>query len=214
MAPGFLIALEGIDGAGKSTQARLLARALAERGYEVLLTREPSDAPLGVKLRQYLAGGPRRLPPELELAWFMADRREHVARVLTPALAAGEVVVSDRSYYSSAAYQGARGLDPEAIIALNETFAPRPDVVFLLTLPVAEALRRRPEAKGLWRGGEVQSYLGRVSACYDRLQGPHLVRLDARLPLEAVHHQLVALTLAALRRAGLFPTPGTWEGKT
>ncbi|MCL6621110.1 MAG: dTMP kinase [Syntrophobacterales bacterium] len=213
MAPGFLIALEGMDGAGKSTQARLLAQALAERGYEVLLTREPSDAPLGVRLRQYLVGGGRRLPPELELAWFMADRREHVARVLAPALAAGKVVVSDRSYYSSAAYQGARGLDPEAIIALNETFAPRPDVVFLLLLPVAEALRRRPEAKGLWRRGEVQSYLGRVSACYERLQGPHLVRLDARLPLEAVHHQLVALTLAALRRAGLFPTPGIWEGK-
>ncbi len=205
MAPGFLIALEGIDGAGKSTQARLLAAALGARGYRVRLTREPSDGPLGGWLRRYLAHSGRRLPPELELAWFMADRREHVEQVIRPALAEGRIVISDRCYYSSAAYQGARGLDPEGIIAQNEAFAPRPDLVFLLELPVAEALRRRKLSPGVSQISEAREYLQRVKDCYRRLKGPHLLRLDARRPLEAVHRHLLALSLAALRRAGVFP---------
>lgn len=126
MGRGFFIVLEGIDGSGKTTQARWLAEALRQKGYEVVLTREPSDGPLGRRLRRYLAASPRRLSSELELAWFLADRRDHVETIIRPALEQGKVVISDRYYYSSAAYQGARGLDPEAILRLNEAFAPGP----------------------------------------------------------------------------------------
>lgn len=211
MGRGFFIVLEGIDGSGKTTQARLLAETLRHRGYEVALTREPSDGPLGIWLRRYLASSPRRLSPEVELAWFLADRREHVEKIIRPALAEGKIVISDRYYYSSAAYQGARGLDPEAIIALNEAFAPQPDLVFLLELPVAEALRRRQQATGVRQLSESREYLERVQACYEQLQRPHLVRLNALLPIEEVHRHLVAFSLTALKRAGVSPVAGTWE---
>ncbi|MEJ5330677.1 MAG: dTMP kinase [Desulfobaccales bacterium] len=211
MGRGFFIVLEGIDGSGKTTQAWLLAEALRLKGYEVVLTREPSDGPLGRWLRRYLAASPRRLSPELELAWFLADRCEHVANLIRPALEQGKIVISDRYYYSSAAYQGARGLDPEAIIVLNEAFAPRPDLVFLLELPVAEALRRRQQSAGVRQLSEAREYLERVQACYERFQGPHLVRLNAALPLQVLHCHVMSLSLTALERAGVSPVAGTWE---
>lgn len=199
MAPGFLIALEGVDGAGKTTQARLLAAALRERGWPVVLTREPSDGPTGQKLRDYLAGGGRRLTAGEELALFMEDRREHVARVIRPALEEGRVVVTDRYYYSSAAYQGARGLDPGHIISLNETFAPRPDLLIILTLPSAEGLARRQRAKGeAPQVSEDQTYLEQVAALYDTFAGPHLRRVLARGAPEEVHARMLKLVLKAL----------------
>lgn len=211
MGRGFFIVLEGIDGSGKTTQARWLAEALRQKGYEVVLTREPSDGPLGRRLRRYLAASPRRLSPELELSWFLADRREHVESIIRPALEQGKIVISDRYYYSSMAYQGARGLDPEAIILLNKAFAPQPDVVFLLGLPVAEALRRRQQSAGLRQLSESREYLERVQACYERLHEPHLVRLNALLPLEEVHRHLVAFSLTALEQSGGSLVAGPWE---
>jgi dTMP kinase len=89
---GVLLALEGVDGSGKTTQARLLAEALRQRGLAVLLTREPTSGPAGEKLRRYLAGPSRHLSPDAELALFLEDRREHVALVIRPALAAGQVM--------------------------------------------------------------------------------------------------------------------------
>lgn len=205
MGRGFFIVLEGIDGSGKTTQARWLAEALRQKGYEVVLTREPSDGPLGRRLRRYLAASPRRLSSELELAWFLADRRDHVETIIRPALEQGKVVISDRYYYSSAAYQGARGLDPEAILRLNEAFAPRPDLVLLLEVPVAEALRRRGQMHGPPQLSEAREYLERVQASYRRLGGGTVHRLDGGLPPESVHRRLLELTVAALRRAGLSP---------
>ena len=125
-----LIVFEGIDGAGKTTQARHLASALARPGREILATKEPTDGPAGRRLRASAAGS-RPVCAE-ELALFVEDRRQHVAEVLTPALDRGAVVIVDRYYFSTAAYQGARGLDPAAILALHATFAPRPDRLFLL----------------------------------------------------------------------------------
>src|SRR4030065_216390 len=139
---GVLLALEGIDGCGKSTQAELLASALRERGLEVVLTCEPTDSPLGRQIREYFQGPTRYLSPKEELNLFMADRREHVEEVINPALAEGKIVITDRYYYSSVAYQGALGLDPDRIVAQNEVLAVRPDLTVILTLPVAMALAR------------------------------------------------------------------------
>jgi len=107
---GRLIALEGLDGCGKTTQAARIAEALRARGREVVVTREPSDGPIGTKIRA-LARGAAPPDAERELALFTDDRREHVALVIEPALAAGRWVITDRYFLSTVADQGASGLD-------------------------------------------------------------------------------------------------------
>jgi dTMP kinase len=196
---GFLLDLEGVDGSGKTTQARLLAVSLLQQGREVVLTQEPGPGPVGEKLRRYLQGDDRHLTPEEELDLFLADRREHVEQVIKPALAAGQMVITDRYYYSSVAYQGALGLDPTWILEENETFAPRPDLVFLLVLPVPQALARLERPRQV---SELPRYLERVAAIYHNLQGPHIQRLDATASPQALHADLLARTLAALAAFG------------
>ena len=112
----------------------MLAASLKKEGHQVVLTREPTHGPAGQKLQSYLLGPSRHLSPAEELDLFMADRREHVAQIIKPALERGKVVLTDRYYYSSVAYQGALGLDPHDILAANEAFAPVPDLVFILEL--------------------------------------------------------------------------------
>jgi dTMP kinase len=137
---GLLIALEGIDGVGKTTQLSALRDALEAAGLDVVTSREPTLGPHGQRLRQSMREG--RLGPDEELALFMADRREHVASLIAPSLAAGKVVLLDRYYFSTAAYQGARGWDPRGLIADNEAFAPRPDLVVVLDADLADSLGR------------------------------------------------------------------------
>jgi dTMP kinase len=200
MGRGFFIVLEGVDGAGKTTQAKLLAEALRERGYEVVLTQEPSDGPIGEKIRRYLLGGSRHLTPEEELALFMADRREHVEKVIRPALDEGLIVISDRYYFSSAAYQGALGLDPEEILTAHKEFAPPPDLVFFFTLsPDAALARRRGKAQQV---SESLAYLEKVAAIYSTFQGPCLHRVATVGPVEETHASVLALTLRALEERG------------
>jgi len=140
MRPGLFIVIEGIDGTGKSTQARRLGEWFAAQGRKVVLSREPTDGPWGTKLRESAATG--RLAPEDELQYFLNDRRQHVAEKIAPALAAGHVVILDRYYFSTMAYQGARGFDPAEIRRLNEQFAPVPDLLLILDLDVDAAHRR------------------------------------------------------------------------
>ncbi|MCF7732397.1 MAG: dTMP kinase [Akkermansiaceae bacterium] len=137
---GLFIVIEGIDGTGKSTQARRLAAWYQAQGREVVVSREPTDGPWGTKLRESAASG--RLSPADELEYFLKDRRQHVGELIRPALAAGKVVILDRYYFSSMAYQGCRGFDPTEIRRLNEAFAPRPDVLLILDLEVDRALER------------------------------------------------------------------------
>ena len=139
-AGSMFIVLEGIDGTGKSTQAQMLADWFTSRGCEVVLSREPTDGPWGRKVRESAATG--RLSPEEELNFFLKDREQHVAELIRPSLEAGKVVILDRYYFSTMAYQGARGFDPQEIRAMNEAFAPRPDHLLILDLDVDEARKR------------------------------------------------------------------------
>ncbi len=200
MGQGFFIVLEGVDGAGKSTQAKLLAEALRERGYKVVLTQEPSDGPTGERIRQYLTGTSRHLTAEEELALFMADRREHVEKVIRPALKQGLIVICDRYYFSSAAYQGALGLDPNRILAEHEAFAPRPDLVIFFDLPPDKALARR--GKRTRQVSESLAYLEKVAAIYHTFQGPCLHRVATAGPVEETHASVLALILRALEERG------------
>jgi len=140
MSQGIFIVIEGIDGTGKSTQVRLLADWFSAQGRDVLASREPTDGPWGKKLRDSAVIG--RLEPAEELEYFLKDRRQHVEEVIAPALAAGKVVILDRYYFSTMAYQGARGFDPAEIRRLNEKFAPPPDLLLILDLEVAAAHQR------------------------------------------------------------------------
>ena len=182
---GVLVAFEGIDGSGKSTQATLLADWATQRGLDVVRTREPTNGPFGRKVRESKVSG--RLSPDEELRCFLEDRKEHVATLIAPALARGALVVIDRYYYSTAAYQGARGHDPAALLAQNRAFAPQPDVVFLLDVDPRDGVTRITARGGGADAFETLPALTRARDIFLSLDEPHVVKLDARQPPEALH---------------------------
>lgn len=159
---GVLIVLEGIDGSGKTTLARRLAEALRAAGHTVIETREPTDGPFGRKIREIAANGRDGVSPEDELDLFMKDRAEHVAEVVRPALAKGLVVVQDRSYFSTVAYQGERGLDRARLLALGESIAPRPDVLLVVDVPAEAAAARIRDSRGFTDDFEAVESLTRI----------------------------------------------------
>ena len=179
MKRGTLIVFEGLDGCGKSTQLRRAADWLRGRGVEPVVTREPTDGRFGRQIRSMAQSG-EAVAPEVELEWFFEDRREHMRAVVRPALARGEVVLSDRSYLSTVAYQGARGLDAARILAASEAEFEHPDLVLLFELPASVGLARVHA-----RGGpaepvfENQPFLERVAEIFASLDVAGLVRIDA-----------------------------------
>ncbi|HYY79008.1 MAG TPA: dTMP kinase [Actinomycetes bacterium] len=144
--PGRLVAFEGVEGAGKSTQLELLARELAGRGHEVVVTREPGGTPVGERVRELLLDPAADMHPRTEALLFAAARAELVERVIRPALERGAVVLCDRYLDSSLAYQGgARGLGRRAVADVNRwaTGGLVPDLVVLLDVDPALGLARR-----------------------------------------------------------------------
>src|SRR5262249_12475533 len=142
--------VEGVEGAGKSTQVETLRAWLVARGVSVLATAEPDGTPLGASLRRVL-GEVDRVTPLTEALLFAASRAEHVQRVIRPALAAGQVVLCDRFVDSTVAYQGyGRGVPLETIAELNRLVSDGlwPDLTLVLDLDVAEGLRRVRARRG------------------------------------------------------------------
>lgn len=140
---GRFVVFEGPDGAGKSSQVEQLARRVRALGREVVLLVEPTHGPIGSEIRARAQHGPPMSAQE-ELDLFVSDRRVNVRDAILPALERGAVVIQDRYFYSTAAYQAARdelGLSPQAVIELH-AWAPRPDRVVLLDLPVDVGLAR------------------------------------------------------------------------
>src|ERR1051325_10896999 len=143
--PGTFITFEGIDGSGKSTQLRLLGNFLRANGCDALLTREPGGTALGVRLRAALLDAMEEVDPLTELLVFAADRAQHVRRVLRPAIALGQVVISDRYADATVAYQGAgRGFSAELIAEIIQlaTEGLKPDLTILFDLSVEESSAR------------------------------------------------------------------------
>lgn len=149
---GRFISFEGIDGSGKSTQARLLHDALRGEGRDVILTREPGGSPGAEQIRSLvLEGATDRWSPETELLLFTAARLDHLERTIRPALAAGQVVICDRFADSTRMYQGLRGGDIRAQVdALHDLMiAQEPDVTVLIDIDPEAGL-----ARALGRGGD------------------------------------------------------------
>jgi dTMP kinase len=143
MTPGKFITLEGVDGAGKSTHLPRIAEFLRSRGKEVVVTREPGGTPLGERLREILLAEPMHI--ETETLLMFAARREHIARVIAPALAVGRWVLSDRFTDATYAYQGGgRGMPGEKVAVLERWVQEdlQPDLTLVFDVPVEVALGR------------------------------------------------------------------------
>lgn len=194
---GRFVVIEGLDGAGTTTQVALLARALTGRGADVVTTREPTDGTIGRAIRSVLraesgAPSPKSLP------WlFAADRADHLERVVEPALARGAVVISDRYYHSSLAYQSA-ALGLEEVWLLNRHFR-APDLTVLIEVPVSVALDRIA-ARGPDREiFEYRSKLSQVTSAYRdvaallRDRGQHITTVDGDRAPDVVATQIALL---------------------
>jgi len=187
---GLLITFEGPEGSGKTTQVELVGQALAAR--EPVMVREPGGNELGERIREIVLYGALELDAEAEMYLFMAARRQLIAEVIAPALAAGQIVVADRYHDSTLAYQGgARGVPT----TWPSTF-PRPDVTFLLSVPVESGLERLAKAGKKPDRVERESidFHNRVAAAYERLaqdEPQRFARLDATGSRDHVHQQVM-----------------------
>lgn len=186
------VSLEGIDGSGKSTQARLLADAL---GPDTLLIREPGGTEAAERIRELLADGGVELDPLAELLLFLAARADLTARVIRPALEAGRMVVSDRFADSSVAYQGAaRGLGVGEVISLSDaaTEGLWPDLTLLLRVDPEVGLGRadggdRFEAEGL----ELQRAVAEAYEEIAKIAADRVAVIDAEGSVEEVHSRVM-----------------------
>lgn len=188
---GRLVVVEGIDGTGKSTQIALLAEALRQKGHEVVTTREPTNGTFGKQIRQLYVNR-EGVSREQELALFIADRREHVEQLIAPSLQQGKIVISDRYYLSTAAYQGALGFDPEEILSQNEDFAPEPDCAIIMELSPKESVMRIQQfRKDALNAFEQEEGLARVAKVFQDMNRPYIFRVDASKDIDAVHRSIM-----------------------
>jgi dTMP kinase len=191
--PLFLV-LEGIDGAGKTTQAARLAARLTREGVEVVRLVEPTNGPIGTEIRRRARDGPP-LEPEEELRLFLEDRRANVRENVLPALERRAAIVQDRSFLSTVAYQGARpalARSPQDLLALHAAM-PKPDAILLLDLDVATGLARVAK-RGKGDAFEERTYLERVLANFRALVGEaggtRVQRIDAARSEDEVEKQV------------------------
>lgn len=189
---GFFLALEGLDGAGKSTQIAGLTESLRTLGLDPLAAKEPTGGHWGQKIRQIAVRGREGVSPDEELDCFVRDRAEDVAENIGPALLAGRPVIADRYILSNIAYQSALGLDSNRIRAANRDF-PWPDLTVILEIPVAEGLARITSGRpgGLEAGFEESGYLARVKKAFDAETSGNIIRLDGRRPPAEITARIV-----------------------
>ncbi len=197
---GLYIVIEGIDGTGKSTVARLLAEALRARGREVTLTSEPSDRPSGRLIRERLADRSVKMTAHEWLGLFVADRRIHIDEVVRPALARGQDVVQDRSLYSTLVYQGEMGIPEAEVLARHKGWHPPPDLVVILdiaprfglartrkrSLGIAQRWVRQKNQGYMFKDGdgpqttEKLKFLQALRKRYRRIKGSNVLHLDVK----------------------------------
>lgn len=188
---GVLIVFEGTDGTGKSTQLSLLSDYLQKHSYQVITTREPTEGQFGQKIRTLYQNRGNCTPRE-ELELFIADRKEHVDQLIAPSLASGKIVLCDRYYLSTIAYQGAIGFDIDELIELN-SFAPAPDVALLFKAPLNTSQQRITAGRGeTLNDFEQLENLQKVSAIFDSLTMPFIQKINAQGSIKDVHKRVLS----------------------
>lgn len=200
---GKFITFEGVEGCGKSTQAKLLVNFLKEHNFQTLFTREPGGPPISEKIRKILLSNSNKKMHKLtEVFLYMASRSQHTIEWIKPALQNGEIVISDRYYDSTYAYQGsARKISKEVIDYLNivATTGLKPDITFILDLPVEVGLKRikklpentegidRLESESLKFHQDVRSSFISLA----KKEPDRVVLLDGTQEIEKIHQQII-----------------------
>ena len=186
---GLFIVFDGLNGGGKTTQMNKLADYLRSVGVEVHTTKNPWSSRWGTKLREEAAAG-RRLPMEAELGHFLLDRKEWVEQILSPALDFGWVVLCDRYYYSTVAYQSARGYDAKTLLDVQQAMFPVPDLALHICVPVSLAQQRLRQ-----RGDELDAYDNadtdvRIKQAFDQIKSPQWKTIDGTKDEDTVHFEI------------------------
>lgn len=194
---GRLIVFEGTDGTGKSTQLGLLADHLKNLGYKVVATKEPTDGHYGRKIRDLYLNR-ESYSPSTELELFISDRKEHVTSLLLPSLEEGNIVLCDRYFLSTVAYQGARGFDTKELLSMN-SFAPDPDLALLFRAPPETGLTRITTTRGDTPNDfEDKENLASVAAIFDSIDRQYIHPVNATGTIKEISQRVLDLVLPLL----------------
>ena len=204
MQKGLFITFEGADGCGKTTQLNLLYKYLTNKGYDVLVTREPGAKGLGEKLRDILLNYDGDVSDRCESFLFLADRAQHIDNIVKPALSKGMIVLCDRHTDSTVAYQGyGRGLDIERINMLNSiaTDGLKPDLTFIFDVDVETSMKRVGNEKDRMENSG-QEFFNRVRNGYLQIatEQPERVKvIDSTLSVEMVFESVLSIFKSYIR---------------
>ena len=188
---GILIVFEGIDGTGKSTRCGLLAKSLNEMQVPNIALAEPTRGAWGMKIRKLLSDGRKGISPQEELSWFINDRKEDIEMNIMPALKENIAVLMDRYYFSTAAYQGALGLEPDQIRLENEKFAPIPDRVLIFLASPEKCLERIESSRDQKSTFEKLDYLKNVQEIFKSFNGPNIRFIESVGSVSEVHGKVL-----------------------
>jgi dTMP kinase len=194
---GIFIVIEGLDGSGKTTQAKLLVEKL-QKNYEVIFTTEPSNGKIGSFIRNSYLYDNKRLPTEAEALLFSADRIEHCKTEIEPALNEGKIVICDRYLYSTIAYQGNAGLSTDWIKTINAR-ALQPDFCIFIDMPPERVLERLQRKRSVMETLETQQKVREIYLKF--VEKGELVMVDGDKPIETVAEVLYAKVLDLLKIA-------------
>ena len=201
LSKSILIVFEGIDGSGKTTHSNILYNYLTQRGFDSIILKEPTKGKWGEKIKEIAKFGRRGISPKEELEYFINDRLEDVEININPCLAAKKIVIMDRYYISTMAYQGVVGFDPEEIRKMNEEFAPIPDIIFLLDIePEIAVSRIMTERGGIYPGFEKAEYLKKVRKIFNSINLPALIKINADMEITSVSHRILSEVDDLLKR--------------
>ncbi len=194
---GWFITFEGIDGSGKTTQLKLAERFLRRKGNRVLVLREPGSTPVAEKARKVLLDNKNKITPEAELFLYLAARADLVDKVIAPALKNGTIVICDRFYDSTTAYQGyGRGIDIDLVHRVNRLAVGKyiPDITFLIDVDYETSLKRRKKKRDRLES-ESRTFFNRVRRGFlaiAKKEKRRLVVLDGRRGAAEVSDEVVS----------------------
>ncbi|MEM2876354.1 MAG: dTMP kinase [Candidatus Bathyarchaeia archaeon] len=202
---GLFICIEGLDASGKTTQSKLLVEKLREKGIPSRYTMEPSEGEVGQLIRSFILKRDVRTHAAIEALLFAADRLDHIGRDVSPALARGEVVVSDRYVYSSLAYQGGVNLDLHWVEEINK-FALKPDLAIYIDVPPEVAVERLTGGRSVMENLETQELARKIYL--QMVKDRKLILVDGNRDIDEVSKEILNIVMGFLKDRGFFIKEG------